>query len=112
MQAKEGVSLLLAICFLYLSQSSYIDQSKDKQEDSPEWVTHAGFVTLILTASFCPMSPVCSLSAGVPVTRHSRYGVWRYQICFWMFYRDLGIEAEIDDTVASASLKNMRTGAN
>jgi hypothetical protein len=49
MQAKERVSLLLAICFLYLSQSSYVDQSKDKQEDSPEWVTHAGFVTLILT---------------------------------------------------------------
>lgn len=70
MQAKERVSLLLAICFLYLSQSSYVDQSKDKQEDSPEWVTHAGFVTLILTASFCPISSVCSPSAGVPATRH------------------------------------------
>lgn len=57
MQAKEGVSLLLAICFLYLSQSGYIDQSKDKQEDSPEWVTHAGFVTLIFDRFFLPEEP-------------------------------------------------------
>lgn len=49
---KREFRCFLLSTLLDPSQSGCEDQSEDKQVDSPEWVTHAGFVTLILTVPF------------------------------------------------------------